>query len=153
MTRTAATVTLPSCDRRGAAVLLELRPPRSTEASVHPLPLPSASPARRARAIGVLIDPCGADGGLRVRVEGELDLATAPRLESTLLCLVTARRHVVLDVGHVSFMDATGVALILRTAALARKLDGRFAVARRASAPVRRVLAVSGVEALVPWDA
>ncbi|MEA2304163.1 MAG: anti-sigma factor antagonist [Solirubrobacteraceae bacterium] len=134
-------------------MLVELRPRRSAGAAVHPLPpAPVAHPSWQ-HGFGVLVDRCGAGGGVRVHVNGELDLATSPRLELTLQRLVAAQRSVVLDLDRVSFMDASGIGVILRTAALARELQRRFTVARSPGPCVRRLLAVSGVEPLVPWDA
>jgi anti-anti-sigma factor len=151
MTGPATVVTLRQSHRRGAVVLLELRP-RSAGTAVHPLPPPPVARPRWQHGFGLLIDRSGADGGVRVHDDGELDLATTPRLELTLQRLVVGRRSVVLDLDRVSFMDATGIGVILRTAALARELHARFTVARTPGPCVRRLLAVSGVEPLVPWD-
>jgi anti-sigma B factor antagonist len=55
-----------------------------------------------------------ADKGLvRIEVEGELDLATAPELEETLGRELGAGNHVVLDLAAVTFIDSTGLHTIL----------------------------------------
>ena len=49
-----------------------------------------------------------------VLVEGELDIATAPRLISVLNRAVQeALRSLVVDLSHVDFMDSTGLALLI----------------------------------------
>jgi len=54
------------------------------------------------------------DGVEVVRVEGEIDIATAPRLISVLNQTVQdALRSVVVDLSAVGFMDSTGLALLI----------------------------------------
>jgi anti-sigma B factor antagonist len=49
-----------------------------------------------------------------LRVEGELDCATAPRLISVLnRSVAEAARSVVVDLSSVDFMDSTGLALLI----------------------------------------
>lgn len=52
------------------------------------------------------------DGATRIRVRGELDLATAPRLEQELLARVRAEA-VVLDLREVTFLDSSGLRAVL----------------------------------------
>jgi anti-sigma B factor antagonist len=54
------------------------------------------------------------DGVELVLVEGELDIATAPRLISVLNRAVgEALRSLVIDLSEVDFMDSTGLALLI----------------------------------------
>jgi anti-anti-sigma factor len=76
------------------------------------------------------------DGRWLVEVRGEIDLSTVGTLEAELHRL--SGRDVVLDLGHVDFIDSTGVALLFRTA-------GRLTVGAVSSA-VERVLRLCGVE-------
>ena len=62
-----------------------------------------------------------------VRVTGELDLATTPRLARTLGGAVACARLIVLDLRRVDFMDSAGAVLVAR-------------VSRRAAAHRRRLL-------------
>ena len=64
-----------------------------------------------------------------VMVEGELDIATAPRLISVLNRAVQeALRSLVIDLSEVDFMDSTGLALLINAhRRLARRSKG-FAV-------------------------
>ena len=54
------------------------------------------------------------DGGWVVTVSGEIDLATVGVLEAELARL--QGKPIVLDLGEVSFIDSTGLTLLVRTA-------------------------------------
>ena len=54
-------------------------------------------------------------------VRGELDLATAPTLERVLAIQARHRGPLVLDLRGLSFIDVTGLAVLLRAAADARR--------------------------------
>jgi stage II sporulation protein AA (anti-sigma F factor antagonist) len=60
----------------------------------------------------------------RVTVRGELDIATKPVLERALIEQARIGGPVVLDLRELTFIDATGLELLLRTNADARR-DGR----------------------------
>ena len=88
---------------------------------------------------------------LLARVEGDLDMASAAQLRDPLEAAWTAGpelRHIVLNVKGLSFLDSTGIAVILGRyrAALAR--GGRLVVVD-ANARVRRMLEISGALRLV----
>jgi anti-anti-sigma factor len=100
------------------------------------------------------IDPSGfsisiSDSGGRavVGVWGELDLATAPELETVLLERLDAGEDVVLDLRELQFMDSSGLRVLVT--AHARATDGgpRFAVVRPPEGgEVARILDIAGVE-------
>lgn len=49
-----------------------------------------------------------------VRVQGEVDVYTAPRLRETLLELVNeGKRQIVIDLGGVEFLDSTGLGVLV----------------------------------------
>jgi anti-sigma B factor antagonist len=54
-----------------------------------------------------------AQGGTRLTLRGELDLGTAPRLEQA---LAEASGDVLLDLRGLTFMDSTGVRVLLEAA-------------------------------------
>ena len=84
----------------------------------------------------------------RVRVAGELDMETAPRLRQC-LAEVAARRpsSVCLDLRDLQFIDSTGLSLLV---AAARQLpDGALRVTELRP-PVRRVFELTGVDSLLP---
>jgi anti-sigma B factor antagonist len=74
-----------------------------------------------------------------VRVQGEVDAATAPRMGETVNRLLARRQRVVLDLQHVDFMDLHGLAVMIRATRRARSDGGSFAIARPASC-VRRLV-------------
>ena len=93
-----------------------------------------------------------ANGDQVVRVDGELDIATAPDLEAVLLRPRPRDERVVLDLSALRFMDSTGLRVLLRANAAAK--EGRWQLFLRDVPPnVRRLFALSGVQDAVPPDA
>jgi anti-anti-sigma factor len=79
-----------------------------------------------------------------VAVRGELDVATAPALERAVADHVGRGGLVVLDLRELSFIDASGPTLLLRTDAHARR-DG-MELQLIPSGSVRRLLTLCGLE-------
>ena len=83
----------------------------------------------------------GEGDGRTLVLTGELDLATAPILESVLDRHCGDRDRagdVTLDLAALDFMDSTGIKLIIATA---RRLEGRGCLILRSPAsPIQRVL-------------
>jgi anti-sigma B factor antagonist len=76
-------------------------------------------------------------------VEGELDIATAPRLISVLNRAVQeALRSLVVDLSDVDFMDSTGLALLINAHRRLTRRSKGFAVVCPPG-PLRRVFAVT----------
>ncbi|MGZ4269163.1 MAG: STAS domain-containing protein [Solirubrobacteraceae bacterium] len=83
-------------------------------------------------------------GRLLVAVRGELDLATAPQLEQTLMEAIEEGRDVVLDLRELEFMDSSGVRVLVVAHSRA---DGRFGlVPAGPKSPVTKILAIAGLE-------
>lgn len=81
----------------------------------------------------------------RVVVEGELDLATAPRFESVLGNAASADGATVeVDLSGVSFVDSSGLRAIVATARDLEQRGGRLRISAM-SAAARRVLEVAGL--------
>ena len=80
-----------------------------------------------------------------VRVQGEVDAATAPRMGETINRLLGRRERVVLDLQHVDFMDLHGLAVMIRATRSARAAGGSFAIARPAMC-VRRLVSLVHAE-------
>ncbi|MFF9063550.1 STAS domain-containing protein [Streptomyces sp. NPDC101213] len=85
-----------------------------------------------------------------VTVEGHLDLDTATEFQAHLANqLHHGRRHFLLDLAAVPFMDSSGMNIILRVYQEARELPGSVHVIDPTPA-VRRVLDLTGVSITVP---
>jgi anti-anti-sigma factor len=74
-----------------------------------------------------------------VRVQGEVDAASAPRMGEAVNGLLERRQRVVLDLRDVDFMDLHGLAVMMRATRRARSDGGSFAIARPAPC-VRRLV-------------
>jgi anti-sigma B factor antagonist len=72
-----------------------------------------------------------------VRVQGEVDAATAPRMGQTVDSQLARRRRVVLNLSDVEFMDLHGLAVLMRASRRARVDGGSFAVERPAPCVTR----------------
>jgi anti-anti-sigma factor len=80
-----------------------------------------------------------------VRVQGEVDAATAPRMGETVNRLLARRKRVVLDLRDVDFMDLHGLAVMIRATRRARTDGASFSVARPAPC-VRRLVSLVHAE-------
>lgn len=77
------------------------------------------------------------DGGVVVRVVGEIDMVTSPRLQTVISEQVAARpAAVVLDLDGTTFLGSSGLAVLVEADEEAREVGVRFAV----SASTRDVL-------------
>ena len=90
------------------------------------------------------IDYQADEGRVVVRLDGELDMASAPVLESA---LERAEKHkgstLVIDLGRLRFMDSTGLRIILLECERCRSSGRQFALTP-ASSQVQRLFAGSG---------
>jgi anti-sigma B factor antagonist len=85
-----------------------------------------------------------------VAVRGELDLATAPELESALLPGLRDGGSALLDLRGLEFMDSTGVRVVVAAHHAAQEHGGSFALVRtEPGGPVARVLEISGLDAVL----
>jgi anti-sigma B factor antagonist len=88
-----------------------------------------------------------------VRPVGELDLATAPIVDTQLAELVEAGfRNIVIDLGKLRFLDSTGLRLLLSWDARARE-EGVEMRVLPGPPPVQRIFAVAGLTKLVSFAA
>ena len=83
---------------------------------------------------------------VRVAPIGELDLATADMLDAQLRELYDAGfQHLVLDLRGLTFIDSSGVALLIAEDHRARETGRTFSIVR-GQPPIQRVLKISGIE-------
>ena len=91
-------------------------------------------------------------GVARVRVEGEVDLVTAPRLGDALRLELDAGADVLLDLSAVSFIDSSGLKAIV-SAARAAGLRGQLVTLHRVMAnQPRRLFDIAKIHSVVPMS-
>jgi anti-sigma B factor antagonist len=85
-----------------------------------------------------------ADGSLRMRAHGELDLATASALDEDLIdCDLNQPWHLVVDLSDVPFIDAAGLRVLIRARERLESSGGELLIASP-SRQVARLLEVAG---------
>jgi anti-anti-sigma factor len=92
-----------------------------------------------------------ASGVLTLRPAGELDIATAARLEHALLDGRERGDQVILDLAALEFIDSTGLRVIVHGVEAARR-DGWDLRLRHGPPAVRRVFEIAGVLGALPFD-
>jgi anti-anti-sigma factor len=89
------------------------------------------------------------DGVVVVVVRGEVDLVTAPELESFVADAILDHgtpRPLLVDLAECQFMDSSGLAVLLRAG---DRLSGRLAIVCPAGAPPARLLELAARNLLV----
>jgi anti-anti-sigma factor len=81
----------------------------------------------------------------RVVATGEVDLSTGLLLTAALSAAQVDARHVVLDLEGATFIDMSGVRILLAAAEHAHATTGTFEIVH-ATAPVARMLALTGAD-------
>lgn len=108
-----------------------------------PVPAGAAAPATRHEPFRVDVHP--ERDVVRVVPVGELDIATAPRLERELHELRSSGfDHVVLDMRGLTFMDSSGVRVVVAEHRFAEAGDREFSLISGPPA-IQRVLEVCGM--------
>lgn len=81
---------------------------------------------------------------------GELDLHTAPELRDRLVRLVQdGHTHIFLDLSELSFMDSTGLGVLVGHLKRVREHEGTLVLVAP-QPPVRKVLSVTGLDQVLP---
>lgn len=82
---------------------------------------------------------------------GELDLYTAPRLrDEVLAALEGGATRIALDLHDVGFIDSTGLGILVACLKRVREREGRLVVIAPETSPLRRLLALTGLEEALP---
>lgn len=84
-----------------------------------------------------------------LRLSGECDIATAPRLHEALVPLRGEVRELVLDLSGLEFIDSSGVAVIAGALKWVRESEGTLVVSG-ARGPVRKVFEITGLDRAIP---
>lgn len=86
-----------------------------------------------------------------LRVEGELDLFTAPRLrEAVVEATDGGAKHVVVDLEGVTFIDSSGLGVLVACLKRLRERDGSFAVVAGEGSSLHKLLALTGLSGFLP---
>ena len=89
------------------------------------------------------------DEAFRVVAEGEIDLDAAPQLRSALAIAETAPgRSVVLDLSQVTFIDSSGIRVLVEAAQRADSNGHRLSIVSGPS--VDRVIEITGLQGRLP---
>jgi anti-anti-sigma factor len=90
-----------------------------------------------------------------VRVQGEVDAATAPRMGQAIDAQLARRRPIVLDLSEVEFMDLHGLAVLMRASRRTRVEGGSFVLERPAPCVLRllELVRVDGEIRILPDSA
>jgi len=86
--------------------------------------------------------------GVRVKVSGELDVAVIGRLQQRLDSLARQGETVVLDLSELSFIDSSGLNVIVTTLRQAEREGWELRVEPTMSSPVLRVVKLMGLDAV-----
>ncbi len=85
------------------------------------------------------------DGGVVVVASGEIDIASSPDLRAALLEPQADAETLVLDLREVTFIDSSGLGVIVGQHKRAQEDRHRFAVAVAPASPINRILNLSGL--------
>jgi anti-sigma B factor antagonist len=87
------------------------------------------------------------DGRAVFVIRGELDLATAPELDTAIQARLADGQDVVVDLRELEFMDSTGLRVLVSAHARVEGTEQRFVIVRPLpGAAIEKILAVAGVE-------
>jgi anti-sigma B factor antagonist len=91
----------------------------------------------------------GTPGVCVVSLAGELDLSTMPKLERPLLRELEQRERVIVDLTRLSFIDSSGIGLLIR-AFRANEEDPRLRTVIARDSQVDRVFRIAGIDRALP---
>jgi anti-sigma B factor antagonist len=92
-------------------------------------------------------------GGEYIRVTGELDLSVIGLVDREMeRAEATDASKIVLDLDGLEFMDASGIRLLLHLSERSQGNGRRLRITRAGAPQVRRVLEVTGVDELLPFE-
>ncbi len=103
------------------------------------------SSSERRQAELLVVEARESHGGtLKLALQGELDMGTAPELEARLAALSEARSPAKLDLSGLTFVDSTGLRVLLGAVRDADRDGWKLEVGRELSPQVRRLVELTG---------
>lgn len=115
--------------------------------SLHPGDGDQAATALRRTGFHAEVQPI--DGSIVVRLHGELDMATSPALQRALVGVFDGGgTAVVVDLANLTFMDSTGIAVLLGACRRADEV-GQSLVVRGPRRPVLKAFRLTGVDQIL----
>jgi len=90
------------------------------------------------------------DGWVRVRVEGELALASSSTLERAVEAELRANNHVLLDLSQIEFIDSAGLRAMTALVRMAKASNRKLRLSTDLPAHVRRLMEIVGLLPFVP---
>jgi anti-anti-sigma factor len=109
-----------------------------------PPPQPGGSDLNGSAPLDVHIEDSRDGGATIVALAGELDLSTIPRMEAPLLEQVRQRRAVVLDLSDLSFIDSSGIGILIQASQQSNGTPMRVVIGP--GSQVGRIFRIAGVE-------
>jgi anti-sigma B factor antagonist len=110
---------------------------------------------RRLRALMEAVEPFAIDVDERddrtvVTPRGELDMASAPELEQTVMPRLRDATWVVLDLRSLDFIDSSGLRVVVGAHRAAEERGGRFTCVRGAAGTtVHRIVEIAGIDGVI----
>jgi anti-anti-sigma factor len=90
-------------------------------------------------------------GEATLRLEGELDMVTAPQLREELSRHRQRGRRIVLDLADVRFIDSTGLVLLMEVTREPSNNGWSLALRRNVNPAVARLFEITRTEGLFDW--
>ena len=105
-------------------------------------------------AVKISAEPGRGDDEWLVAVDGEIDVASSPQLRQELIALIDrGARSIVLDLHNMSFIDSSGLGVLVGALKRLREQKGEAIVLRGMQDPVRRVFEITGLTELFTIEA
>jgi anti-sigma B factor antagonist len=99
---------------------------------------------------GFTIDETAREDGVELALAGDLDMSATFALEPVLdRVLADNPREMVLDLGHVGFVDSSGLGLLIATHERAAGADVDMAITG-AGPEIQRVFSIAGLDGVLP---
>jgi anti-sigma B factor antagonist len=86
--------------------------------------------------------------GVRLKLSGELDVAVIKRLQDRLDSLARAGETVVLDLAALTFIDSSGLNVLVTAFKAAKRDAWQLRIERNMSPPVERVVTMMGLDSV-----